>query len=53
MQDFTMYDYTIKENKLLETLKEMHVHGYEPMIIINGEYYDIEWERGGNGENQD
>lgn len=33
----------IKIEDLLETLEIAHKQGYEPQIIINGEYYDIDW----------
>lgn len=39
------YSNTFKEWELVEKLKEAHLAGYEPFITINGETYDIEWEK--------
>lgn len=36
-------EYTLKEKDLLKKLKEAHEAGYEPLIQINGSFYDIEW----------
>lgn len=37
-----MYNYTIKEQDLIRTIRNAAEHGYNAMIYINGEYYDIE-----------
>lgn len=42
MQDFTRYNYTIKEADLLRVLRDATAHGYNPTVIINGEFYDVE-----------
>ena len=44
MQDFKKYNYTIKENDLLMILKEYEKQGGMPLIIMNGEYYNIAFE---------
>ena len=42
MQDFNRYNYTIKESDLLRVLKDAAAHGCKPIVIINGEFYDVE-----------
>lgn len=47
MSDYNLYDFTIKEQNVMNTLKNAHGDGYEPMIIINGMYYTIKFEQEG------
>lgn len=42
VQDFRRYDYTIREADLLCVLRDAAAHGYEPTVVINGEFYDVE-----------
>ena len=45
--------YTFTEKELLAKLREAHQAGYEPLIIINGEYYEIQWDNTkGEGDNE-
>lgn len=37
-----MYNYTIKENDLIKTIRNAIENGYNAMVYINGEYYDVE-----------
>ena len=37
-----MYNYTIKENDIIKTIRNAIEHGYNAMIYINGEYYGVE-----------
>lgn len=41
MSDYNQYDFTIREEDLLRVLKDAAAHGYEPMVIINGMYYNV------------
>lgn len=44
MQDFSNYSFTIKEADLLRVLKDAASHGYQPLVMINGEFYNLELE---------
>lgn len=41
MQDFTEYSYSIDIDKLEQTVRKIIEGGYRVMVIMNGEYYDI------------
>lgn len=41
MSDYNRYDFTIREADLLRVLKDAAAHGCKPMVIINGEFYDV------------
>lgn len=45
MQDFTEYSYTIRLDRLEQTVKEAMRGGYRVTVIINGEYYDINMDK--------
>lgn len=42
MQDFTEYSYTIRLDSLEETVRKVIECGCNVMMVINGEYYDID-----------
>lgn len=42
MSDYNRYDFTIREADLLQVLHDAAAHGCRPMVIINGEFYDVE-----------
>lgn len=42
MQDFRTYNYTLDFNEILTQIAEAHAGGYSTLIVINGEYYDID-----------
>ncbi len=44
MQYNNNYNYTIKEKDLLRILKEYEKRGGEPLVILNGEFYNILFE---------
>lgn len=44
MSDYNSYDFTIREADLLRVLKDAASHGYKPMVVINGMYYDLRLE---------
>lgn len=44
MQCNNNYNYTIKEKDLLRILKEYEKRGGEPLVILNGEFYNIQFE---------
>ena len=44
MQINNNYDYTIKEKDVIKMLKDYAKIGGEPLIIMNGEYYNIAFE---------
>ena len=44
MQDFENYNYTIKISDVEKAIRAALDFGVEPIIIINGEYYDIDME---------
>ena len=41
MQDFTTYSYNINLSDIEKVLSNVINKGYEPLILINGEYYNI------------
>lgn len=43
MQDFNRYNFTINENELVRVLKDAQKNGYPPLVIINGEYYNVQF----------
>lgn len=43
MQDFDRYSFTIEENDLVRVLKDAQKNGYPPLVIINGEYYNVQF----------
>jgi len=45
MQDFENYNYTIKISDVEKAIRAAFDFGVEPLIIINGEYYDIDPEK--------
>lgn len=45
MQDFNRYSFTIEENDLVRVLKDAQKNGYPPLVIINGEYYNVQFNR--------
>ena len=45
MQDFESYNYTIKLSEIEKVIRKAIDFGVEPLIIINGEYYDIDPEK--------
>ena len=44
MSDYNLYDFTIREADLLRVLKDAASHGYQPLVMINGEFYNLELE---------
>lgn len=44
MQDFTRYSFTLRENDIVRVMKDAQKNGYSPLVIINGEYYNVEFE---------
>ena len=42
MQDFVNYNYTIKIQDLEKTAQKVIESGYSFLVVINGEYYDIQ-----------
>ena len=44
MSDYNFYNFSIKESNLLKVLNDARDAGYNPMIIINGMYYTIEFD---------
>lgn len=57
MQDFVNYNYTIKIQDLEKTAKRVIESGYSFLVVINGEYYDIQIQdekerQAGNGHNK-
>ena len=42
MQNFTEYSYTIRLDRLEETVRKVIEGGCNVTVIINGEYYDID-----------
>ena len=41
MDSYMKYDHTIKEENLLQVLREAASHGYMSWVVINGEYYTV------------
>lgn len=41
MSDYNSYDFTIRESDLLQVLRGAASHGYQPLVMINGMYYNI------------
>lgn len=41
MQNCFDYSYVIQLNKLEKTVKDVMQAGYNVIVIINGEYYDV------------
>lgn len=42
MQDFVNYNYTIKIQDLEKTAQKVIESGFSFLVVINGEYYDIQ-----------
>ena len=53
MQNFFDNAYTININKLEKTVKDVMQAGYNVIVIINGEYYNISTDEEKNGEYYD
>ena len=41
MDTYQKYDHTISEESLLQVLRGAASHGYQPLVMINGMYYNI------------
>lgn len=41
MDSYMKYDHTIKEENLLQVLRDAASHGYMSWVVINGEYYTV------------
>lgn len=41
MSDYNLYDFSIKESELIKAIQAARKAGYNPLIVINGMYYDI------------
>lgn len=41
MDSYMKYDHTIKEENLLQVLREAASHGCASCVVINGEYYTV------------
>ena len=44
MSDYNQFNFTIKEKDLLRVLKDAAAHGYQPLVLINGMYYNLDLE---------
>ena len=44
MSDYNQYNFTIKEKNLLQFLKDAAALGCEPLVVVNGMYYNLELE---------
>lgn len=44
MDSYRLYNHTLKESELLDTIRNAARHGYASRIVINGEFYDIQVE---------
>ena len=44
MNDYSLYDFSIAEKDLLNTLKEAKQHGFNALVVINGCYYNVIFE---------
>ena len=44
MSDYNNYNFTIRGTDLLRVLQDAASHGCQPLIIINGEFYNVELE---------
>lgn len=44
MQNFERYNFTLRENDIVRVMKDAQKNGYSPLVIINGEYYNVEFE---------
>lgn len=45
MTDYNMYDFTVKEKDLIRVLHLAKNSGNDPLLLINGMYYDLELEQ--------
>ena len=41
MSDYNLYDFSIKESELIKAIQAARKAGFEPLIVINGMYYNI------------
>lgn len=41
MSDYNQFDFTIKEEDLLRVLHDAAAHGFQPLVVINGMYYNL------------
>ena len=41
MYEYQRWSHELTEDNLLATIKEAKTHGYDSLVIINGEYYTI------------
>lgn len=53
MSDYNNYDFTIKEADLLRVLHDAAAHGCQPLVIINGMFYNLELEQTASASSAD
>ena len=46
MDTYTKFNHTIDESKLLDVLHDAASHGYVSLVVINGEYYNVNLDPG-------
>lgn len=42
MSDYNQFNFTIKESDLLRVLRDAAAHGCQPLVLINGMYYNLD-----------
>lgn len=45
MSDYNHFDFTIKEEDLLRVLHDAAAHGCQPLLVINGMFYNLKLEQ--------
>ena len=51
MSDYNLYDFTINsDEQLLEAVHNAAKHGYPPMVLINGMYYELPYLKEKDGD---
>ena len=53
MNDYNLYDFTVKEADILQVLKDAIAAGITPLLYINGLYYNVQIDNIPAAENSD
>lgn len=53
MSDYNQYDFTIKEEDLLRVLHDAAAHGCQPLVVINGMFYNLKLEQTPSATSED
>lgn len=53
MSDYNQYDFTIKEEDLLRVLHDAAAHGCQPLVVINGMFYNLKLEQTSSAVTED